>query len=173
MTFKETSYYQKHKGKKTSNETVEMDDYELTSLEGMPTKVDGSVYLADNDLSSLKGISREITEDCSLSGNASLKTLEHSPKKVNGQFAVSRVSLKSLKGMPEYIGRDFLLYEGNYTREWLLEELSKYSKVIKGAVTYDVDNDKQYITRSDIEDYRKNNVKMKKKLGSFGKFLDL
>ncbi len=82
----------------------------LTSLVGAPKEVGGGFYCYENKLTSLKGAPERVGRDFDCEGNQ-LTSLVGSPKEVGGGFYCSANPLKSTKGKPKFIG--FVVFLNN------------------------------------------------------------
>jgi hypothetical protein len=78
----------------------------ITSLVGMPQKVDGDFYCINNQLTSLEGAPQEVNGIFYCSNNQ-LTSLEGAPQKVGGNFYCSSNQLTSLEGAPQKVGGSF------------------------------------------------------------------
>ena len=90
----------------------------LTSLEGLPKIINGSLILAVCSIDTLVGGPDEIKGNFNLSQNK-LTSLKGSPKKVEGNFTVNNNEIDLLDGAPQEVGGDFLIYGNaiNFTKE--------------------------------------------------------
>ncbi len=102
----------------------------LTSMEGFPVEITGSLKAENNNFEDLKGCTKkigkslildhnrllkslegspeEIIEDFKIYSCSSLTSLEGSPKKVGGSMDCSNTYIKDLKGSPKEIGENVL-----------------------------------------------------------------
>ena len=79
---------------------------QLTSLNGVPQKVDGTFDCSENQLTSLNGVPKEIGESFLCSENQ-LTSLVGAPEKVGGGFDCSYNQLTSLAGAPQSVAWNF------------------------------------------------------------------
>ena len=89
-------------------------DNELVSLEGSPSRIQGSMYLRDNLLETLIGGPEYVGGDFVCSGNM-LKSLEGAPRVVGKDFSCPENYLVNLEGIPNEIGEDARLYGNQIT----------------------------------------------------------
>ncbi len=101
-------------------------DIGLTTLKGVPFKVNGIFNCAANELTSLKGSPKEVRNNFQCSNNK-LKTLEGAPKEIGGNFFCSHNELITLKGAPERIKFNFFCINNNLTS---LQGIHKHIKSI-------------------------------------------
>jgi len=78
----------------------------LTSLEGAPQKVGGSLYCYENQLTSLEGAPQQVEGDFDCSNNR-LTSLEGAPQQVKESFYCLNNQLTSLKGAPQQVEGSF------------------------------------------------------------------
>lgn len=83
-----------------------IDQNELTSCEGFPKFVDGSLLCYSNEITSLKHCTTEVNGifDCSQN---KLSSLEYCPKTINGDFNCSYNQLTSLKHSPKTVNGNY------------------------------------------------------------------
>ncbi len=84
-------------------------DNELVSLEGSPSRINGSMYLRDNLLETLAGGPEYVGDDFICSNNM-LKSLEGAPRVVGKDFSCPENYLTNLVGIPNEIGEDAKFY---------------------------------------------------------------
>lgn len=89
----------------------------LTSLEGAPKRVPGTVYAGYNDLTNLKGGPEYVGGDFIVSGNP-LVSLEGAPTSIRGCFKCENTKITSLHNIHKqvkFIGEYFLLTDTKIT----------------------------------------------------------
>jgi len=77
-------------------------DNELTSLKGVPKEIHSNFICSGNKLTSLKGAPKEVHGDFYCFEN-NLTSLKGSPKEVHGKFDCSFNDLSTLEGAPEVV----------------------------------------------------------------------
>jgi hypothetical protein len=82
----------------TSDGSISVNQHNLTSLEGMPRKIEGALYLSGNPLKSLVGGPEEVGEDMAVDG-CGLTSLEGLPVKIGSYLMLDNNPLTSLQGI--------------------------------------------------------------------------
>jgi len=100
---------------------LDLTDSRLESLEGLPLRVGGTVYMGTGStVINLVGAPREVGDDFYCGNMMSLESLEGAPEKVGGDFNCSSSLIKSFKGAPKEVGGDFYCMYTPIPREELL-----------------------------------------------------
>lgn len=87
----------------------------ITTLEGFPKYVNGSLECRGTLLSSLVGCPQKIGGTFYMETRSNIKTLEGGPMIVGGNYDVSEIGLESLVGAPRVVHWDFECIENNIT----------------------------------------------------------
>ena len=105
-------------------------DNNLTSLRGVPREVGQGFYCDINKLTSLEGAPEKVGEkfDCNYN---QLSSLEGGPKEVGESFYCTRNKLTTLKGAPKEVGRNF--YCSNNKVQFTEEDVRRVCDV-KGII---------------------------------------
>ena len=99
---------------------------QLTSLRGVPEKVNEDFICSHNRLTSLEGCPKKIggSFDCN---NNKLTSLEGAPEEIEGNFSCNYNNLTSLNGIPKKVGGKFECYH-NHT-QFTEDNVKKVCKV--------------------------------------------
>lgn len=139
----------------------------ITSLEGMPKIVKGSLDISHNRLTTLKYCPERVEGNFVCTGNK-LKTFLGAPKEIYGDLKAGANSFNSMKGFPQVVKGDvYLLMNFALNKNDILSYLDEKNIEIGGIIETEAGN----LT----EEYRML-VKKKNagtKLGKFKDFLDL
>lgn len=82
---------------------LEVSSSSLTSLEGCPKIIKGSLNFTESEITNMIGGPEVVSGNVEGMGSA-LTSLEGVPKKVRGSFGISKTQVTSLIGLPESIG---------------------------------------------------------------------
>lgn len=117
---------------------------QIASLEGLPV-CSGAIYLNNNNLTSLKGLPKIV--NCALSVHHNLLTsLEYCSEKVNGIFSCNDNQLNSLKHAPRFIQSDFNC-EGNLFNPLMENEIK--NMMVGDLINFSLESD----TNNDLSNY--------------------
>jgi hypothetical protein len=136
---------------KEARDDIHLNNNQLTSLEGLPDEIYGSLYLQHNKLTNLRGMPRKVGHyvDCehnelvTLEGapresgtfkvsNNFLTDLRGAPRVVHGHFDVADNTLQTLEGAPEKITGDFV-FEANFDVTVSLSEMPEVGGEVVGS----------------------------------------
>lgn len=148
-----------NKGYQAGSIKLDLSYNRLVSLQGMPERVNGSVYIDNNPtLTSLRGCTQTITGDF-IANEIPIKTLEGGPKTVNGSVQLVGTKLENLDGLPTYIGGYLLVGdtpigkklfpEGQMTQNQfdaannLFKEINSKSKILLGIYEFEEDAEEE------------------------------
>lgn len=157
--------------KKIYNNNIELQSSGITSLEGLPKEIGGSLYIRSNLLTTLEHCSSRVLGNIDCSNN-NLISLKGSPKEINGSFNCQNNNLTSLKGRPKKV-KGFFICKNNPdlkdVKQEIIENQIKSSYYLTDERFFDFEEIKEeFLKYSEILLKKEKELKSKKIKKDYG-----